>query len=163
MGSTTLNASTSATNKLRFEKNGAGANPLVTAYTGGTNNSNTAAPDGLWSLRGVDYVTIDGIDLQENGSNINVNTQMEYGYGLFKASATDGAQNDTIKNCTITLNRNNFTGSTNFLSGSVGIAMTNATATAATTPLVVTALSGANSNNIFFSNWICRCFYSCIR
>jgi hypothetical protein len=70
---------------------------LVTAYTGGTSTSASTTPDGIWSLRGIDYVTIDGIDIRENASNTTAASQMEYGYGLFKLSATDGAQFDTIK------------------------------------------------------------------
>jgi hypothetical protein len=152
LGSGILNNTTS-TRTLRFEKNGVGDNPLITAYTGGTGTSATT-PDGIWSLRGVDYVTIDGIDLRENASNTTPATQMEYGYGLFKLSTTDGAQFDTIKNCTITLNKNNTTLSTNFFNGATGIAMTNATAGAANTLLTPTNITGANSNNTFISNTI---------
>ena len=66
----------------------------------------------------------------------------------------DGAQNDTIKNCTITLNKNNTTTSTNFFNGATGIAMTNATAIDANTLLTPTNVTGANSNNTFISNTI---------
>lgn len=153
LGSASLNNTTS-TKTIRFEKNGAGANPLITAYTGGTATSASTTPDGIWSLRGVDYVTIDGIDIRENASNTTAASQMEYGYGLFKLSATDGAQFDTIKNCTITLNKNNTTLSTNFFNGATGIAMTNATAIAANTLLTPTNVTGANSSNTFTSNTI---------
>jgi hypothetical protein len=154
LGSASLNNTTS-TKTIRFEKNGAGANPLITAYTGGTGLSSSGTPDGIWSLRGVDYVTIDGIDIRENASNTTAASQMEYGYGLFKLSATDGAQFDTIKNCTITLNKNNTTlSSSNFFNGATGIAMTNATAVAPNTLLTPTNVTGANSNNTFISNTI---------
>ena len=152
LGSATLNNTTS-TKTIRFEKNGAGANPLVTAYTGGTATSTSTTPDGIWSLRGVDYVTIDGIDIRENASNSG-NALMEYGYGLFKLGVADGAQNDTIKNCTITLNKNNTTLSTNFFNGATGIASTNATAVDANTLLTPNNVTGANSNNTFISNTI---------
>jgi len=61
----------------------------------------------IFALNGSDYVTIDGIDLAENSANNTPAKFMEYGYGLFKASPTDGCQYNTIKNSTITLNRNN--------------------------------------------------------
>ncbi len=153
LGSTTLNNTTS-TKTIRFEKNGAGTNPLITGYTGGTTTSSSTIPDGIWSLRGVDYVTIDGIDIRENASNTTAASQMEYGYGLFKLGVADGAQNDTIKNCTITLNKNNTTPSTNFFNGATGIAMTNATADAANTLLTPNNVTGSNSNNTFISNTI---------
>jgi hypothetical protein len=153
MGSATLNNTTS-TKTIRFEKNGAGINPLITAYTGGTATSTSTTPDGIWSLRGVDYVTIDGIDIRENSSNTTAASQMEYGYGLFKLGVADGAQNDTIKNCTITLNKNNTTSSTNFFNGATGIASTNATAIDANTLLTPNNVTGANSNNTFISNTI---------
>jgi len=62
-----------------------------------------------------------------------------------KASGTDGAQNNTIKNCAITLNKAN--------AATVAIYGGNHLSSS-TTALSVTALSGANSNNKIFSNTI---------
>jgi hypothetical protein len=153
LGNATL-SSASTTWPITFQKNGVGANPRINAYTGGTGTPATAAPDGIFSLRGMDNVTIDGIDVTENATNTG-NALMEFGYGLFKLSATDGAQNNTIKNCVVTLSRvNNVNSIAPMVEGSVGILALNATAIAATTPLIPTANSGANSNNKFYSNTV---------
>jgi sortase (surface protein transpeptidase) len=42
---------------------------------------------------GSDYVTIKQIDLSEAAANTTATTQMEVGYGFYKASATNGANN----------------------------------------------------------------------
>lgn len=141
-----------------FQKNGSGANPLITAYTGGTGTPSSASQDGIWRLVGSDYVTIDGIDLTDNPANTTNPSTMEYGYALYKASNANGCQYVTIQNCTITLNRvNNASGSGPMVDGSVGINMTNATPAAATTTLTVSGSAGANSNNRFYRNMIQNC------
>jgi hypothetical protein len=153
-----LTATGTASNPIVFQKSGSGANPLITAYTGGTGTPSTAIQDGIWQLVGSDYVTIDGIDLTDNPANTTNPATMEYGYALYKASATNGCQNVTIKNCTITLNRvNNAAGSGPAVDGSRGIDVVNATPTAATTALTITDAAGANSNNKFYSNTIQNC------
>ncbi|MBK8968296.1 MAG: hypothetical protein IPM36_16845 [Lewinellaceae bacterium] len=151
-----LTATGSMANPITIQKSGAGANPLLTAYAG-ANLPTSAERDGMFSLSGSDWVTIDGIDLQENAGNADATTQMEYGYGLFKNSDIDGCQNNTIKNCVVTLNRNNtatWTG-TGYI-GSVGIMVNNSTATD-NTAITVTAPSGSNSFNKFYSNTIQNC------
>lgn len=147
-----LTATGTASDPIIFQKFGTGTNPLLTAYTG-TSTPGSATPDGMWALVGADYVTIDGIDLYDpNTSNPQT---MEYGYGLFKSSATNGCQYVTIKNCIITLNRvNNATGSGPMPDGSTGILVVNSIPTAATTALTITAASGSNSFNAFYSNTI---------
>ena len=155
LGSAGLNASL-AGRTLSFKKVGIGANPLITAYAGGTATPSSAIPDGIWSLRGVDNVIIDAIDLVDN--NASGNAMMEYGYGLFKASTTDGTQNITIQNCTITLNKvNNAASVAPMLEGSTAILVCNSTATTATTATTPTAASGTNSNNKFYTNIIQNC------
>ena len=161
LGSGTLNASLSASNPLLIQK-GSGTVTLA-AYTGGTATPTSAAPDGIFRLSGCDWVTIDGIDLVENVANTANPATMEYGYGLFKAGVTDGCQNVKIQNCTITLNRiNNASATAPMVEGSVGILVINATATAATTALVPTAASGANSSNKFWTNTIQNCNYGIV-
>ncbi|MEI6899006.1 MAG: T9SS type A sorting domain-containing protein [Bacteroidota bacterium] len=141
-------------NPIVFQKSGTGANPLITAYPGIT-LAGTNTPDGIWSLNGSDFVTIDGIDLKDPTSNNTPTLEMEYGYGLFKASGTNGANNNMIRNCTITLNRNNnLPGAGPFYSGSQGIALMDCGPTMATISTTVTALSGASSNNKFYSNTV---------
>ena len=143
-----------------FVKSGAGADPVISSYVG-SNASGGATPDGMIALIGSDYVTFDGIDLAESAGNTTGTTQMEYGYGLFKASGTDGANNNTIQNCTITLNRNNIgpAAGAGFITGagiggSMGIAVACCTPTTGTTLMTVTATSGASSNNHFYHNTI---------
>lgn len=154
-GRINLTATGTATNTITIQKSGAGANPILTSYVG-TNTATSATMDGMFSLVGSDYVTIDGIDLFESAANTTAATMMEYGYGLFKASATDGASNNTIRNCTITLNRNNVTAPTTgpAFQGSNGITLLACTPTTMQTNLTVTAATGASSNNKFYTNTI---------
>ncbi len=157
VGGYVLTASGTAANTITFQKSGAGANPLLTAYTG-TATPTSAGQDGVFRLVGSDYVTIDGINITDPNT-VNPAT-MEFGYALYKANANDGCQNNTIKNCVITLNRvNNATGTAPMVEGSVGIIMMNATSNAATTVLTPTAVTGSNSNNKFYSNTIQNCNY----
>src|SRR4030095_12551899 len=122
-------------NTLTFKKGSAGVNPLLTAGVGTSTTS-----DGIIILNGVNYVTFDGIDLQENPSNPDPVTQMEWGYAILKQSGTQGSKNISIKNCTVTLNKANL--------NSVGIYSNNHTF-ASTTQLTVTSVAGTNSNNLF--------------
>ncbi len=139
-----INASgSSLSNPIQFEKYGSGTNPLLTAYTG-----SSATLDGMFIIAGTDYITIDGLDLIDNNSSGNA--MMEWGYALLKASASDGTQYTTIKNCTITLNKNN--------TNSVGIYSNNHTK-ASTTQLSVTTSTGTNSNNTFYGNTISNCYF----
>ena len=158
IGGYTLNTITgaSAVNQITFQKSGAGINPLITAYTGGTATPASTLQDGVWRFSGTDFVTIDGIDILD--PNTTNPATMEFGYGFFKASVTDGCQNNTIRNCVITLSRvNNATGSGPAVDGSRGIDVVNATYTANTTALTITSASGGNSNNKFYSNTIQNC------
>jgi hypothetical protein len=157
-GRINISATGTSGNQIIFQKNGVGANPILTSYTGTATASNVA-PDGMVSITGGDYITIDGINLTESGANTTANTVMEYGYGLFVASATDGAQNNTIKNCTITLNRVQSTAWTVGAGyvGSEGIAAHHTTPGAATTAVVPSAASGSHSNNKFYANTIQNC------
>jgi hypothetical protein len=145
----------SATNSITFQKSGSGVNPLVSAYTG-TATPASGVQDGVWWLIGSDYITIDAIDITDpNTSNPGT---MEFGYGLYKASATDGCQFNTIKNCVITLNRiNNAASAGPVTEGSRGIDVMNATAASNTVALTVTSASGSNSNNKFYANTIQNC------
>lgn len=153
-----LTATGTISNPIVFQKSGVGANPLITSYTGGTGTPGSAVQDGIWRLSGSDYVTIDGIDLTENAANTANPSTMEYGYALYKASASDGCQHVLIKNCVITLsNFNNASGSSLTVNGSVGISVMNATFTAAATRLSPTVRAGSNSYNRFYSNTIKNC------
>jgi trimeric autotransporter adhesin len=135
---------TSVSRPLVFQKSGTGANPLITAFTG-----TSTTLDGLFILNGVDYVTLNGIDLQENAANTTPTTQMEFGYALLKTTATNGCQNNTIKNCVVTLNKTN--------NATLGIYAANHT-TVAITQLNLTSFAGTNSNNKFQNNTVQNCY-----
>ncbi len=155
-GKITLTATGTSTNTITIQKSGAGANPKLISYTG-TIATPAITADGFFVLAGSDYVTIDGIDLEEAAANTTTTTVMEFGYALAKTSATDGAQNNTIKNCTITLNRvQNTAWTAPGHNGSCGIVVLNTLNTAAAA-LTVTAASGTNSNNKFYTNTIQNC------
>jgi len=145
----------SATNQITFQKSGAGINPLIMSYIGNATPT-SAFQDGIWRFEGADYVTIDGIDLIDR--NTSNPATMEFGYGFFKADGTNGCQNNTIKNCVITLNAmNNAVGSGAAVDGSRGIDMVNASTRTHTTSLVATTIDGSNSNNKFYGNTIQNC------
>ncbi|TAE89588.1 MAG: hypothetical protein EAY81_02090, partial [Bacteroidetes bacterium] len=157
-GTIALTATGTAANPIVFQKSGVGSNPLITAHVGTLLASSTTTIDVMWSFTGSDYVTIDGIDLLDPATNTTPTTQMEVGYGFYKASGTDGANNNTIQNCVITLNRNNITaaaaGPRANATGSVGIEVVNCLPTTVGTVVTVTAVSGASSNNKFYGNTI---------
>ncbi|MBO0358234.1 T9SS type A sorting domain-containing protein [Hymenobacter sp. BT186] len=133
-----LTATGTNANPIVFQKAGTGANPLLTAGVG-----TSATLDFVLGVAGSDYVTFDGISISESAANTTATTQMEFGYALFRASATDGAQFNVIKNAVVTLNKTN--------ANSIGIYGANSLATA-TAALTVTAASGINSNNKVFGN-----------
>jgi hypothetical protein len=136
--------SSSASRPLVFQKSGAGANPLITAFTGVSTTL-----DALFVLNGVDYVTVNGIDLQENAANTTATTQMEFGYAFLKTSVTNGCQYNTIKNCVVSLNKAN--------TASVGIYSANHTI-ASITALTITSFSGTNSYNKLYNNTVQNCY-----
>jgi hypothetical protein len=158
VGGFSMTATGTGANPIIFQKNGAGANPLITAYTGTALPNTTTTQDGVWRLIGSDYITIDGIDIVD--PNTSGNAMMEFGYGLFKASTSNGCQNNTIANCVITLNKNNNTaGAGVAVEGSRGIEIMNTLSNAHTAGLTIVAASGANSNNKIYSNTIQNCNY----
>ena len=91
-----ITATGTAANPIIFQKSGSGANPIIkpTGTVGST--------DAGIKIAGGDYITFDGIDI-----TIATGSAVEYGYYIYNASATNGAQNNTIKNSKITLNRSN--------------------------------------------------------
>lgn len=162
LGSSTLNATTSTTNTITFQRAAsATANPVIVAYVGTKLANSTDSIDGIFAIVGTDFVTINGIDLVDPISNTTPTTCMEYGYGLYKLNANDGVKNATIQNCVITLNRVNVTapgaGARSNIAGSTGIDMVNSSRQLANTALVPTAISGSSSNNRFYANTIQNC------
>lgn len=110
-----------------FQRSGAGANPIFLASNG------TGTTDGAFTINGADYITFDGINITDNPSNATNATKMEYAYLIKNSSSIDGAQNISIKNLTISLDRAN--------TGTYGIFQSAAN--------VPTAASGSNSNNVY--------------
>ena len=154
-----LTATGTALNPIVFRKDPAttGANPLITAYTGGVGTPATAVQDGIFRLIGSDYVTVDGINITDNPANTTNPSTMEYGFALYMSSASNGCQNVVIRNCVITLNNiNNAADNAPMVDGSTGIIMINALASAATSSVVPTT-GGSNSNNKFYGNTIQKC------
>jgi hypothetical protein len=151
IGSATLNPVLSATNTVTLVK----ASGTVTLNAGvGTATPASAAPDGILKLVGADWITVDGLTFTD-GNTASAAVSMEYGLGLFKLSASDGAQNNMIRNCTFNMQIvNNTAGTAPMLDGSVGILVINSTPTAATTSLTPGAASGTNSSNKFYTNTI---------
>jgi trimeric autotransporter adhesin len=149
LGSAVLNASLSAANPLIIQKSGSGANPLVSAPVGTSAyvyypNFST---DAIFILAGGDYITIDAIDLTESAANTTAVTAMEFGYALVNrniAAPFDGCQNNTIKNCRITLNRQ--------LPTWAACIEASHNTPSNSTARVVTAFGDTHSNNKFYSN-----------
>ena len=140
LGSSVLNSSLSVSNTLIIQKSGVGINPTFTSGIG------TGTTDAMLRLLGTDFVTIDGLSFIDNLANTTTTTQAEWGIALLKRNATapfDGCQNNTIKNCLITLQKTNV--------GTRGIYLNNHTQ-ASTTALTIINTADANSFNRFLSN-----------
>ncbi|MCX6303731.1 MAG: hypothetical protein NT040_02070, partial [Bacteroidetes bacterium] len=148
IGSASLNPLLNPTNTITIVR----ASGTVTLNAGvGTATPASAAPDGILKIVGADYVTIDGLTFTDG--NLTNPATMEFGFALFKRSATDGAQYNTIKNCTFNMQSvNNAAGASPMVDGSVGILLVNSIPTAAVTALTPTTAAGTNSFNLIYSN-----------
>ncbi|MCD9853266.1 T9SS type A sorting domain-containing protein [Epilithonimonas sp. JDS] len=140
LGSTVLNATLSTANPLIIQKNGSGANPLFTGNTG-----TSATVDAIFKFSGVDYMTIDGIDLKENTANTTAVTLNERGFAFYNLTGSDGCNYNTIKNSKVTFLRN-------FNNTAIGIYF--AHQNAAGTALNPTTVEGTHSYNRIYSNTI---------
>ncbi len=144
-----LTATGTSSNPIRFENSG-GGNPKITAYSG------AGTMDGIFVLSGSDYVTIDGIDLEENSSNTTTTTRMEWGYALLKKNASstpDGCSYNSIVNCTITLNKAN-TGTAGLIAGCTGIYMANHVINSTSSYAYSDTTSNSSNYNQFLNNTI---------
>ncbi|MFN0274675.1 MAG: T9SS type A sorting domain-containing protein [Chitinophagales bacterium] len=141
-------------NPITFQKYGVGANPVIYAQTGTVSmTSSSTFIDNIFTFNGSDYITIDAIDLTDN--NASAPGTMEAGYAFYKLSETDGCQHNTIRNCNITLNKNNTaTGPAEFRDGSRGIYMGNVARSGLTTAYTIGTVSGRNDANSFYLNTI---------
>lgn len=125
-------ATGTAANTITFAKAGVGANPVVSP------TGTTGTADAGFTINGGDYLTFNGIDV-----TIASGSAVEYGYYIRNASATDGAQHNSIANCKITLNRAN--------TSARGISQYNAVS--------ATDASGTNSYNVYHKNIIENCYH----
>jgi len=128
-----------ATGQIIFQKSSTGTNPKITAPAG-----TSVTLDGIIRLNGADYVTFDGIDLSESAANITTGTNtalMEFGYVMFRLTAINGCQNNTFRNCVVTLSKTNPS-----TTGTFGIYGAPGTSSAVAGVAATTA-AGANSNN----------------
>lgn len=95
-----ITATGTASNPILFTKDGTGSNPLIKGQ-----GINSSSSDYFFRIEGGDYITIDGIDLATDPSISDDLLKIEHGIFILNASITNGAQNITIKNCTITLEK----------------------------------------------------------
>lgn len=146
LGSATLNASLSAANPLFVLKSGAGANPVFTAQVGTSVISATnLIGDAIFNFSGVDYMTIDGLDLKESAANTDATTLVEKGFAFYNLSGTDGANYNTVQNCSIsflkTVNNN-----------AIGVFFGHNSVATPGTAVIPTTAGGTHSNNKVYSN-----------
>ncbi|MDP3928031.1 MAG: hypothetical protein Q8R57_03325, partial [Bacteroidota bacterium] len=98
-------------NPIVFQKTGIGANPRLNSIVGGSGSFDatsitTSNADAFIKLNGTDFITFDGIDMQEVYTGTTTSLITEVGFMFCRASSTDGCQNVTIKNCSLTFNNN---------------------------------------------------------
>jgi hypothetical protein len=135
-------------NQIIFQRGGGGAKPSFTANPGLTAG---ALNDAIFKIIGGDYITINGLEMRENTANTITtaasNNMTEFGVALFYTSTTDGAQNNTIQNCTIDLDRT--------YQNTFGI-YSNSThsATSVTVSATATGAAGGNSGLKIYGNTI---------
>ncbi|MDZ4122260.1 MAG: hypothetical protein U1C33_07545, partial [Candidatus Cloacimonadaceae bacterium] len=93
----------SASSPVVFQKDPAttGANPLIIRNDEGSFVTSVLGGNGdsIFRIEGSDYLTLDGIDLKSG------NAAIEYGYFVTKPSGTNGCQNLSIKNSTVTMTK----------------------------------------------------------
>lgn len=150
VGGFAITAAGTPSREIIFAKSGTGSNPTFTAAAGLIVGSLT---DAVFKLIGADYITIDGFTMRDNGKTERAttteanNTKTEWGVALLYASPTDGAQHNTIRNCSISLDRS--------YASSFGIySNVRHTATNVSSNVDITASTGTNSGNRFYANTI---------
>jgi len=144
----TLTKTGTSSNTITFQKYGSGSNPAITRTDAGSNATSTLGGlgDGIIRLDGSDYVTFDGIDLTASQSGI------EYGWYTHKPSGTDGCQNVTIKNSTVTMTK----GTSAYVAG---IYIGNgSTSVSSATGVTVTSDAGRNMNITLTGNTVQNVF-----
>jgi subtilisin-like proprotein convertase family protein len=123
----TITRTGTATDTIGFIRAGSGNNPVIT-FSGGT----TSTDAGI-TLNGVDYITIDGIDIAPIPNPGASAANIEFPIRVNNATATNGSQFNRIRNLSITHNQ----------------LYTQNIAVIQTTTVAPTSLSGTNSNNSY--------------
>jgi len=151
-----ITATGTATDQIIFQKSGGGANPLITASglgTVATSTSNGAHGDGIIIIEAGDYITFDGIDLQENVAATG-DQFMEYGFYLKKIAvsvqadtADNACKNVTIMNCDISLDKATRYSYGIYVSNRIGV-----------NDAVVRSIGGASENIKIYNNNIHDCY-----
>ena len=128
----------SNTNRITFD---GGANVITAGVGISTTN------DAIFKIIGTDFITLQNFVMNESAGNVTTTTQIEWGVAVLYATTTNGSQNVTIQNNTITLNRTN--------ANTFGI-YSNSTHTnaAPTTSATATTTAGGNSGLKIYSNTI---------
>ena len=155
-GGFNLTATGTVANTIVFQKFGVGTNPTLTAFTPQTSGN---LNDGIFKIVGGDYITLNGFTMIENPANMTTttasNNMTEFGVALFYATTINGAQNNTIQNCSISLNRTYL--------NTFGIYSTSrTTAIAISVAADATSTAGSNSNNKIYSNAISNVNYGIV-
>lgn len=133
-----MTVSGTANAPIVFRKIGSGANPVIKPKPIGSN------PSSGFTLLGSDYITMDGIDIDGRADSTWF---INNGYLVISAGSNNGAQNNTIKNCTITLDSR---AKTEYIS-SAGILQT-------TGNNYIGSAEGANSKNRYLNVNIYNCY-----
>ncbi|WP_396190084.1 beta strand repeat-containing protein, partial [Flavobacterium sp.] len=143
-GGYNITATGTSTNTITIQ----GSSSTITAPTPQVSGT---LVDAIFKITGGDWITIQNFTMLENASNTttaaSTNNMTEFGVALFYASVTNGAQNCTIQNNTITLNRT--------YQNTFGI-YSNSThsATNITTSAPATSTAGSNSGLKVYGNAI---------
>ena len=130
--------------------------PVLSAAAGTNDNASTGSRDFIFGLNGADFVTIDQLTFVDPASNTTAITRMEYGIVMLRTGSgatLNGCNNNTIQNCSITLQSLNTTSSSN---SAIGIASLASTSAAFNTVLAASGATaaGQSSNNKFYKNTI---------
>lgn len=135
LGSSTLNATLSATNSITINGNF----KTLTAFTG------TGSNDAIFSIQGADFVTVKNLKLRESATNTTNTTKMEKGFSINKLATEDGSKTVSITNCNISLDNTNTSTATGVsANGATGIYIGNCTANSTTALTVPSSSDGAN-------------------
>lgn len=122
-----ITATGTSVNTITFQKDGVGVNPKI------QRTGTSATNEYVLRLTGSDYITFDGIDLEQSGTSST--DWVEYGLYVTNSSVTDGASYNSFKNGVISL--------TNTSSASKGVYLH--------TPTTPTAAEGNNNFNRFLN------------